>query len=71
MMSTHELKKGDRVRVTARCRVRGYSPGDKGTVMSGPMDADEGLREYSVSMDKDGPAVTAPVFGENEIEPDV
>jgi hypothetical protein len=35
-MSTHHLKPGDRIRVTARCRLWGCGPGDKGTVLEGP-----------------------------------
>ena len=71
-MTTHELKIGDRVRVTERCRVRGYRPGDKGTVLEGPaVYAGSSDRSYVVAMDKDGPGSTSAVFGPAEIEPDV
>jgi hypothetical protein len=70
-MSTHELKPGDRVRLTAKCHMHGYQAGDKGTVTFGPMDSAEGLRDYHVEMDKDGASKTTPIFSEDEIEPDL
>jgi hypothetical protein len=65
-----ELKAGQRVRVTARNRMAGYQPGDKGTVLRASVSAATGERYYSVVMDKDGPDATGAVFTEGEIEPD-
>lgn len=71
-MSTRELKIGDRARVTARCRMSGYSPGDKGTVLEGPVGyAGASDQSYVVAMDKDGPGSTTAIFGAGDIEPDV
>jgi hypothetical protein len=53
-MSTHDLKPGDRVRVTLRCHPAGYSPGDKGTVLKAAHDLFTGNRFYVVTMDRDG-----------------
>jgi hypothetical protein len=69
-MSTHELKPGDRVRVTERCQTQGYHAGDKGTVLEGPP-AGAGDRSYIVAMDKDGPSATTIILLSEEIEPDV
>ena len=68
-MSTLKLKPGDRVRVTTRCRLSGYRPGDKGTVLEGPP-AGAADPSYVVAMDKDGPGSTTTVFGADDIEPD-
>jgi hypothetical protein len=66
-----ELKLGDRVRVTSRSRVKGYQPGEKGTVLEGPATyAGASERSYVVAMDKDGPASTSTVFTADEIEAD-
>jgi hypothetical protein len=43
-MNTHDLKPGDRVRVTASNRLADYQPGEKGTV----------LRAYSWSISLKG-----------------
>jgi hypothetical protein len=68
---SHELKIGDRIRVTARCRMSGYSAGDKGTVLEGPVSyAGASDQSYVVAMDKDGPGSTTAVFGTDDIEPD-
>jgi hypothetical protein len=69
-MNTHELKPGDRVRLTAGCQMHGYQAGDKGTVVHGPIDSADGLRDYPVELDKDGPAGTTPILAEDEIELD-
>jgi hypothetical protein len=70
-MSTHELKVGDRVRVTDQCRVPGCQPGEKGAVdglsfYRGPRRA-----YYAVRLDKKGPDALAVLFAADEIEPDV
>ena len=66
------MKKGDRVRVTARSRVEGYQPGDKGVVLEGPaVYAGASDTSYVVAMDKDGPGSTSTVFAADDIEPDV
>jgi hypothetical protein len=62
------LKPGDRVRVTEGSQVKGYLPGDKGTVTAALM----GRRwYYLVQMDKVPPTGDGIVFTEDEIEPDV
>ena len=69
---SRSLSVGDRVRVTARNRVAGYVPGDRGTVLREPSTATvTGERLYSVAMDKDGPDATGILFTEEEIEPDI
>jgi hypothetical protein len=66
------LKAGDRVRVTARNRLAGYVPGDKGRVLREPLTVTiNGERYYTVAMDKDGPNATGVVFAADEVEPDV
>jgi len=65
------LQKGQRVRVTARNRMAGYQPGDKGTVLRETTLAMRGERSYTVAMDKDDPAASGAVFTEGEIEADV
>jgi hypothetical protein len=64
------LKLGDRVRVTVRNRMAGYTPGDKGTVLRVSEATATGAHYYSVAMDKDDPAHSGVVFTEDEIEPD-
>jgi hypothetical protein len=71
-MSTHELKPGDRVRVTAHHPPAVYHPGDRGTVVSGPHAFPTGNGNYYLgTMDKDAPSHTAATLGADEIEPDV
>jgi hypothetical protein len=67
-----QLKVGDRVRVTAGSRTRGYQPGDTGTVLEGPSPyaGGGGAVSYVVAMDKDGPSRTSVVFNADEVEPD-
>jgi hypothetical protein len=68
---SRRLAIGDKVRVTARNRVRHYQPGDKGRILSGPEVLFEGgMRYYLVSMDKEDPRGWI-VFAEDEIEPDL
>jgi hypothetical protein len=63
------LKPGDRVRVTLRNRVRGYTFGDKGTVRRGPRKSPiSGVVYHVVSMDKDAHAWNV-VFNADEITP--
>jgi hypothetical protein len=65
------LKSGDRVRISFRNRVGGYSCGDKGTVRKGPRKSPlRGVVYYVVSMDKNAHAWNV-VFKADEIEPDV
>jgi hypothetical protein len=55
-----ELRPGVRVKVTARCCLSGYSPGDKGTVRRADYEPVTGGRFYVITMDRDGPqSVTA------------
>jgi hypothetical protein len=66
------MQRGDRVRVTGRCRLSGYSPGDKGTVARGPLTSSDGtLRYCHVRMDKVEAVGMSVIFTEGEIEPDV
>jgi hypothetical protein len=67
-MSTHELNKGDRVRVTASNRMYGYQPGDKGTVLRPVRSAITGETVYVVAMDKDGRGLKC-IFRADEIDP--
>jgi hypothetical protein len=70
-MNTHELKPGDRVRVTRRNRLTDYFPGDRGRVLAGPERvAGSRLRYYSVAIEE-APGKVRAVFAEDEIEPDV
>jgi hypothetical protein len=70
-MSTHNLKPGDRVRVTRRSRMRDYHPGDKGVVVRELEAGPHGTRYFLVKMDKSDLAQTGRVFIRDEIEPDV
>lgn len=70
-MSPSGLKPGDRVRVTARCRMHGYQAGDKGTVLRELTAAAGAALYYLVAMDKGGPARMVAVFATDEIEPDL
>jgi hypothetical protein len=70
-MSTHDLKVGDRVRVTARCWMHDYQPGDQGLVLREIEAGASGTRYYQVVMDKDKPTYSTPIFTEDEIEPDL
>lgn len=67
---TLELKTGDRVRVNAERPVRGYQPGSKGIVSSGPTTDKFGKSYYVLSMDKDS-SDDGTVFRSDEIELDV
>ena len=65
-----QLKFGDRVRVSQHSHVRGYQPGDQGTVLEGPASyAGDAQQSYVVAMDKDGPGRTSIIFRADEIEP--
>ena len=69
---SRELKRGDRVSVTARRRVEGYQPGDKGVVLEAPaVYAGASDTSYVVAMDKGGPGNTSTVFAADDIEPDL
>jgi hypothetical protein len=63
------LKAVDRVRVAEGSQVKGYRPGDKGTVHC--VEATSGGIRYHVAMDKAGATGTTVIFAEGEIEPDV
>jgi hypothetical protein len=69
-MGTHNLRPGDRVRVTRKNRLPGYLPGERGEVVAGPEAvAGSVLRYYLVAMEREfGPA--SAVFAADEIEPD-
>jgi hypothetical protein len=70
-MTHNKLKPGDRVRVTPRTTVPGNRPGDKGTVLVGPIMRGGGRPYYIVAMDDGGHATTNTIFSAEEIEPDV
>jgi hypothetical protein len=77
-MSTHDLKPGDRVRLTPRNHMQGYQPGEKGVVLRellremlracSSLISINGERCYCVAMDTANPMV---IFTTSEIEPDV
>jgi hypothetical protein len=70
-MNGLKLKPGDQVRITATKDQSGYQPGDKGTVLRGPIIAVDGSGSfYIVTMDKDG-AGSWTLFDTEEVEPDV
>jgi hypothetical protein len=68
------LKIGDRVRVTKRSRLRGYHPGEKGTVIRTLQLNDKGPPIYEATMDKDAPSVKGVFkgvfFDADGVEPD-
>jgi len=64
-----DLKAGDRLRVTARVRVPGYQPGDKGTAVSGPHLRPSGGSYYIARMDRDHPDKRV-IFADDEVEAD-
>ena len=67
---SHELRVGDRMRMSVRSRVEDYPPKAKGVVRGGPKDsARSGVVYYLVAMDKDDPGQTT-IFNADEIEPD-
>lgn len=63
------MKSGDRVRVASRSKVPGHQPGDRGTVLLGPILGDGSKPYYIVAMDK-GATPTTTTFSIDEIEPD-
>jgi hypothetical protein len=66
-----ELKKGDRVRVTVKSRLKDYLAGEAGEVITGPeFLRGDSRRYYLVVMHKGGKRLPA-VFAEDEIEPDL
>ncbi len=66
---SQEIKSGVRVHVSARSTVPGHQPGEKGTVMFGPILRAGSKPYYIVAMDK-GDATTTTIFSIDEIEPD-
>jgi hypothetical protein len=70
-MCTHNLRPGDRVRVTRKSRLPGYRPGDRGWVRAGPEKvAGSELRFYLVAFKGRVRDKAPAVFAEDEIEPD-
>ena len=59
------------VSVTAKNTMPGHQPGDKGTVLAGPILRGGQEACYIVAMDKGGGTTTSSIFGAEEIEPDV
>lgn len=56
--------------LSQRSQVRGYQPGDEGTVLEGPASyAGDAEQSYVMVMDKDGPGHTSIIFRADEIEP--
>lgn len=70
-MSTHDLKLGDRIQVTAQSRVRGCQPGDEGMVFSGPHHTPDDGWHYYVTMNKDETNDRPSGFRADDIESDV
>jgi hypothetical protein len=69
---TPNLKPGDRVRVTANAAKSSlYQPGDKGTVLVGPILRGGGKLYYIVGMDKAPADTTSIILSAGEIELDV
>jgi hypothetical protein len=68
-MSTHELDRGDRVRVVTEAFLPFIQPGDKGTVRGRALRDQGNSRRYYVLMDK-APGERIVEFAEDEIEPD-
>jgi len=63
---SHELRVGDRMRMSVRSRVEDYPPKAKGVVRGGPKDsARSGVVYYLVAMDKDDPGQTT-IFNAEE-----
>jgi hypothetical protein len=63
----HQIKPGDRVRLTVRNCQPAYQAGDKGTVLAGPNPSANGETYYVVQMGDD-PAARPLVFTSDEIE---
>jgi hypothetical protein len=70
-MSTHELKPGDRVRVTTQSHVPGCQPGDKGTLLRVLQSSVTGEPIYVVAMDNNNGSGLEFYFLASDIEPDV
>lgn len=66
---TENLKPGDRVRVATNVATSGCQPGDKGTVLTGPI-LHRGEVHYIVAIDKRGADSTSAMLKAEEIEPD-
>ena len=64
---SHDLKPGDRVRLTVLQRMRDYQPGDQGVVVR-ELVAVRSTRYYLVAMDQDDPGTIGVVFTDEEIE---
>jgi hypothetical protein len=72
---TYILRPGDRVHVTVNAAMLGYQPGDKGTVLIGPiLRKDGGEPFYIVAMDKKSTYrndTSNTIFCASEIELDI
>jgi hypothetical protein len=67
----HKLKSGDRIRISTEFPKPGFQPGDKGTVLFGPILRGNGQPYYIVTMDTGGCYSSNSIFCVDEIEPDV
>jgi hypothetical protein len=65
-----KLKPGDRVRIATNFPLPGYQPGDKGTVLTGPILRPNGQPYYIVAMDAASRYTPNAILGAEEIEPD-
>jgi hypothetical protein len=70
-MRTHELHRGDRVRVTDQNRLAGYLPGDIGVIVQLIPGVTPEQLDYAVMMYKQALAAPAVRFHVGDIEPDV
>lgn len=68
---THSLKPGDRVRITVNAARSGCQPGEKGTVLIGPILRGDGGLYYIVTLDKGGADATSVIFKAEEVEPEL
>ena len=62
------LKKGQRVRVSERNRRKGRHPGEKGTVLRGPIGTADHKVYYLVTLGRTAPER---ILAADEVEPDV
>lgn len=68
---THNLQPGDRIRVATNAAISGCQPGDKGTVLTGPILRGGGGLYYVVALDKRGADSTSMILKAEQIEPDM
>lgn len=67
---TPKLKPGDRIRISTNFPQPGYQPGDKGTVLNGPILRGNGQPYYIVAMDAASRYTDRAILSADEIEPD-